>query len=497
MAAKSKAKAVLAIDDAESQLALDMAKMSRDPLSYAIYAFPWEGDELPGHKGPRKWQAEILALIRDHLSNPATRFNPLRIAVASGNGIGKSCLIAMLTSWALDTCEDARVQITANTEPQLRTKTWPEVTRWKSMAITSHWWNIGATSIRIKDESHSDQWRADMVTWNEKNPAAFQGLHNERKRILLVYDEASGIPDSIWEASSGSLTDANTEIIWLAFGNPMRNKGAFRECFAAKSHRWVTRNIDARTVEGTNKEYLQQIIEDEGEDSDIARVRVRGIFPREDMSQFISSDLVKECQNYVPVGYEGLPKIIGVDVARGGEDQTSITLRQGRMVKSLARVRIPDTARIAELVIEKIREYKPDAVVVDADGLGAGTFDHLRYRGYTRGVYEFHGAETAHNPAMYRNRRAEVWGLMRDMMRSGMQIPAGMDFERDLTMVESALDEKGRIQLESKKSIKARGGKSPDFGDSLALTFAVNVRRLEKPKASFAPLPFGENSWMA
>src|ERR1039458_1186404 len=88
------------------------------------------------------------------------------------------------------------------------------------------------------------------------------------------------------------MTDENTEIIWLAFGNPTQNTGRFRECFGKFKHRWKTFQIDSRTVEGTNKEQINKWIDDYGEDSDFVRVRVRGEFPRAGSSQFIASDVV-------------------------------------------------------------------------------------------------------------------------------------------------------------------------------------------------------------
>ncbi|MEI7000490.1 terminase, partial [Klebsiella pneumoniae] len=88
------------------------------------------------------------------------------------------------------------------------------------------------------------------------NTEAFAGLHNERKRIIVVFDEASNIADLVWEVAEGALTDEDTEIIWVAFGNPTRNTGRFRECFRKYRHRWKCAQIDSRTVEGTNKQQL-------------------------------------------------------------------------------------------------------------------------------------------------------------------------------------------------------------------------------------------------
>ena len=174
---------------------------------------------------------------------------------------------------------DCKAVITANTEVQLRTKTWPELAKWYRLALHRHWCNFGATSITARDPKHERTWRCDMVPWSETNTEAFAGLHNQGNRILLVFDEASSINDLVWEVAEGALTDERTEIIWLCLGNPTLSTGCFRECFGRLRHRWHTVQVDSRTVEGTNKEQLAQWIEDYGEDSDFVRVRVRGEFP--------------------------------------------------------------------------------------------------------------------------------------------------------------------------------------------------------------------------
>ena len=159
-------------------------------------------------------------------------------------------------NWAVSTCEDTKVVITANTDTQLRTKTAPEVGKWQRLSITSHWLDVQATSVAARDKDHAKTWRADFVPWSEHNTEAFAGLHNKGKRIVLIFDEASAIADKVWEVAEGALTDEGTEIIWIAFGNPTRNVGRFRECFRRFKHRWKARQIDSRTVEGTNKEQI-------------------------------------------------------------------------------------------------------------------------------------------------------------------------------------------------------------------------------------------------
>ncbi|KKK72357.1 hypothetical protein LCGC14_2904670, partial [marine sediment metagenome] len=279
---------------AELELLDNICRFVEDPLGYIKFIMPWGEGELAECQGPRTWQAEILAAIRDHLQNPETRFQPLLISVASGKGIGKSALVGMISQWAMSTCSDPKVVLTANTEPQLRTKTWPEVNKWFTLALNEHWFNLEAESISIKDPTRKRLWRMDRIAWSENRPEAFAGLHNMGKRIVVIFDEASTIADKIWEVTDGALTDEKTEIIWVAFGNPTRNTGRFKECFGRLKHRWLKFQIDSRTVEGTNKEQIAREVEDYGgEEEDHVKIWVRGLFPSQSSKQFIPSDLVQ------------------------------------------------------------------------------------------------------------------------------------------------------------------------------------------------------------
>lgn len=150
-------------------------------------------------------------------------------------------------------------------------------------------------SVTSSDAAHYDCWRLDALTWSEHNTEAFAGLHNVNKRLIVLFDESSSISDKVWETTEGALTDANTEIIWIAFGNYTRNTGRFHDCFTRDRHRWINKQIDSRDVEGTNKEQLNQWVTDHGEDSDFVRVRVRGIAPKYGISQLISTESLDRC----------------------------------------------------------------------------------------------------------------------------------------------------------------------------------------------------------
>jgi len=230
-----------------------LASYTYNPYGYTLACFPWGEGELETSPGPRAWQKSVLTTIRDHLKNPETRYVPLRIAIASGHGIGTSALVAFIDKWAIGTCPDAKVVITSNTNTQLLTKTAPELAKWYRLAIDSDMWTVKATSMTAKDASSEKTWRTDLIPWSENNAEALAGLHNKERIVVLIFDEASGIADIIWDTAQGALTDERTIIIWLAFGNPTLPTGRFAECFGNKAGYWTHKQIDSRTVEGTNK----------------------------------------------------------------------------------------------------------------------------------------------------------------------------------------------------------------------------------------------------
>lgn len=466
----------------EEELCQEVMETASDPLAFAERFYPWGQGELSNSKGPRKWQRSILGSIRDHLQSKATRFQPCLIAVSSGKGIGKSALVSMVIDWAMSTCGDCKVVVTANTGTQLATKTQPEVSKWTRLSFNSHWWEVKATSITTKQPKHEREWRTDFIPWSKENMEAFSGLHNEGKRLLVIFDEASGIHDTIWANTEGTLTDESTEIIWLAFGNPTRPYGRFRECFGRYAHRWKTFQIDARTVEGTNHDEQARQVADHGEDSYHVRIWIRGEFPLAGADQFIPPADVDRARKNKASSVDGLPKILSCDVARFGDDQSVIGYRQGRKIVILEKLRGKDTAFVGERLIHWKEREKPDAIVIDGDGLGAGTVDHLRFRGFTDRVFEFHGNATPVTPKKYINKRSECWGLLRDWLSEpGSEVPDDPELADDLIGPLYFYNNDGQVCLEQKDDMKERGLHSPDCGDMAAMTFAVKV--IKQPEA--------------
>jgi hypothetical protein len=462
----------------EFELIEDIASFTHNPYGFVMYAFEWGKGELSDFEGPEQWQVEHLKSIGEKLAQGKTNnYEAILEATASGHGIGKSALVAWLIMWSLSTCEDTRGVVTANTENQLKTKTWAELSKWHRLCITKDWFTLTATAIYSADSAHEKTWRIDMVPWSLQNTEAFAGLHNKGKRIIVIFDEGSAISDMIYEVTEGALTDAETEILWLAYGNPTRNTGRFRECFGKFAHRWKGRHVDSRTVKITNKAQIQKWVDDYGEDSDFVRVRVKGEFPRAGSNQFISAEDVDICKGYKAEGYGELAKVLSVDVARFGDDQNVACIRQGRMVQPLIKWRGVDTMQTSARITELYEKELPDMVFIDGGGVGGGVVDRVKQLIPEKKVREINFGGKPNDPAKYFNKRAEMWGTMRDAIIAGIQLPKDSELVDELCAVEYGFTNKQQIQLEKKDDMKKRGLASPDCADALAMSFAENVMK--------------------
>ncbi|MFA5379248.1 MAG: terminase, partial [Dehalococcoidia bacterium] len=425
--------------------------------------------ELADSTGPRTWQAEAFRRIGAKLQDPATRHQPIRIARVSGHDIGKSAFISILCHWGMSTFEDCRVIVTANTENQLRTKTWPEIRKWFRLAINAHWFKTEATSVFARDSNHPD-WRVDAIPWSEHNTEAFQGLHNKGKRIIVIFDEASAIPDKVWDAAEGSMLDEDTEIIWVVFGNGTRASGEFRECFRGKRHRWDNESIDARDVEGTNKRQIEEWLEDNDIDSDFIKVRVRGMFPNQSPRQFFSeADVDAGFRRHLrPEQFEWAPKILTCDPAWEGDDELAIGIRQGLYSKILCVLPKNDNdVEVANILAGFENQEKADAVWIDA-GYGTGIASVGKTQGRNWQVVWFSGKSG--DPGCL-NKKAEMYKRCRDWLKAGGSYD-DKNLHEEFLWPESVPRLDGMLQIEPKDAMKRRGLRSPNRLDQLALSFA-------------------------
>lgn len=473
------------ITKVNDEVLLKLAEFTHDPLGFVLWAFPWgEPGELELHEGPEEWQREILTQLGQGLIDMR---GAIRLARTSGHGIGKSALVAWIILWAMCTCPGCIGVVTANTENQLKTKTWVQLAVWYRRCLTKDMFKMTATALFSVDPDHEKTWRFDMVPWSERNTEAFAGLHNQGRRIVVIFDEASAIPDPIWEVTEGALTDEGTEIIWAVFGNPTRNKGRFRECFAGGkfAKRWHSAAIDSRSVRFTNKKQIAEWIADYGEDHDFVRVRVKGQFPRVDAESFIAFDLARAAVNReIEVQMDHV--VLGVDVGRFGDDPSVIYPRCGRdaVSRPVEIYQKIDTMTLVAAIMRAFHKHNATTVFVDSGGVGGGVVDRLRQlripviavdfgsKSDGSNFYDDHGTK-------YKNKRAEIWGAMRAWLVEGA-IP---EFVRgnettlvdELTGPNYTLTGTEEIQLESKKDMRRRQVPSPNMADALACTFALPV----------------------
>lgn len=483
------------LTEVDQALARELGRYYDDALGFVMFAFPWDTDSsiqlvelvepwksrYPYCKyGPDEWACRFLDDISEEVKKRGfdgkTPVDAIQEAVVSGHGIGKSSMTAWLILWIASTRPYSKGTVTANTSEQLKTKTWAELGKWKNRCITGHWFEYNNTrgNMNLYHKMHKDEWRCDAQTCREENSEAFAGQHAANSTSYYINDEASAIPDIIWEVQEGGLTDG--EPMRFAFGNPTRNTGRFRECSRRFRHRWRTRHIDSRTVAITNKEKLNQLVSDYGEDSDVAKIRVRGIFPSQSAMQFISEADVDAAfgRHLRKDQYDFAPVILTCDPAWTGDDELIISKRQGLASWILKVIPKNDNdVEVAQLLARLEDEHDADAVFVDG-GFGTGIVSAGQTMGRTWQIVWFSGKSP--DPGCL-NLRAFMWKEMRDWLKAGGAIPADDGLRNDLTSPETVPRLDGKIQLESKQDMKDRGLPSPNKADALALSFAYPVAK--------------------
>jgi hypothetical protein len=460
---------------ADDELVKYLAQFCEDPLGFVMAVYPWQkqGTLLENETGPDTWQAEYLTELGKQIKEcHEGKREIVQIATASGHGPGKTCLVAWIIHWFESTYPDAHLNVTANTQAQLSDKTWRELAKWKALAINGHHFEWTATSYRFLGRKETQY--AMAIPWSEHNSEAIAGLHE--KYVGVIFDEASGIANIIWEAISGAMTTPGA--IWLVFGNMTRASGRFFDCFHKERHRWKTFSVDSRTAKKANKKLFQQWIDDYGIDSDYVRVRVRGLPPKQASLQFIATNTVEDAlrREISPDTYRHAAKILSVDVARYGDDSTVFTLRQGLKLFWKKKYRGLNTMEVAQLTARFEDEEEPDAVFVDVVGIGAGVVDRGRQLG--RQWQEHNGAHSS-SDKQFANKRAQCWGEMRWWLEkadmSAIPQEQRQELIDDLTGIEYSYDRVDRLILEKKEDMKARGLASPDNADSLAISFTQKV----------------------
>jgi hypothetical protein len=462
--------------EAESQgllLVEELLAATNSPLTFVTLAFPSIRLE--------KWQRAVLETIGRQLSEnqQLDRWKAVQIGVCSGNGVGKTALLSWIILWSLTTFEETLGVVTAGTEPQLRTRLWGELSKWFVRLPDDLRGQFEMTATAIFNRQAERVWRVDGRPWSERNQEAFSGLHNQGKRVLMIMDEASMIPDPIWRACDGMLNDANTQILWLVFGNGLRLDGRFYQIFPGGRFAglWRTFQVDSREVSITNKESLQEKLDYYGPTSNYARSHILGQFPTAGTTQLIPLDWVEMAAVRETWQHPSDALILGCDVASGhGEDSSVIYIRKGLDGRTYPPRKFPnlDPLQFAYKIAGVASELNADATFVDAGGVGEGTVAKLRELGLQ--VHAVYFAGKPINPdgiTRCANQRSAMWCAMAQWLKAGA-IPNDPELKAQLVGPEYSENAQG-IVLERKEDMKARGLASPDIADACALTFAAPV----------------------
>lgn len=427
---------------------------------------------------PWSIQREILESVRDNK----------RTAVRSCHGSGKTAIAARCVLWFLAAHPHSRVVTTAPTFTQVRDLLWREIAAGVANAPPGFFGEPNLTRLEV-----TPTWFA--VGLSTRTPEHFQGHHAEN--LLLVVDEASGVEESIYEASEGFLTSPGARV--LLIGNPTSTSGTFYRAFHSERALYrtihipaqATPNLTGERVPGpvarslVSAEWVDEKREQWGEDNPMYQVRVEGNFPGAADDQVIGVRQIEDAQKREVEA--GAPVVIACDVARYGSDETVIAVRRGsrvRLAKTYNGRSLMETAgQIVDVARAEWDERTPIRVVVDDTGMGGGVTDRLREQGYT--VDAFNGGSKANEPDLYPNRRSEAWFHFARMVDQ-VDLDTDDQLAADLVAPRYTLDSAGRRVVEKKDVTKRRLGRSPDRADAVLMAFAPEVRM---------GATFGPNLW--
>jgi hypothetical protein len=415
-----------------------------------------------------------------------------KVSVRSGHGIGKSSTAAWVVSWFLETHDFAKVPCTAPTSRQLQDILWGELAKWRRHADEEsarrqeppRFWL--SNLFRLINDSLIDpsakDWGAFARTARKENPESLQGFHGEH--LLYVVDEASGIPEEVFEAAEGALSSPGARVLML--GNPTRTSGTFAASHRHNRGEYTALHFRSQDSPLVDPGYRTRLVSKWGEGSNVVRVRADGEFPLQEDDVLISLELTEPCTTRDKREGEGKRRL-GVDVARLGSDRTVLVVRQGNVVDRIRVFSKQDTMQTVGCILAILEPWRVDEVDVDVIGLGAGVYDRLaelKRQGVIAGeVVPVNVAEKAplvRHPADARPRllRDYLWLEVARWLREEQPVfcaddhGACEDLAGELASVGYGLDSNGCLVVEDKDHMRKRLGMSPDLGDSLCTTFA-------------------------
>lgn len=414
---------------------------------------------------PDEWQQDFLNAVAS---------GERKISIRSGHGVGKSTTASWAMLWFLLTRYPVKVVVTAPTSAQLYDALFAELKRWVKELPQPIQDLLDVKQERIELKASATEAFISARTSRAEQPEALQGVHSDN--VMLVADEASGVPEAVFEAAAGSMSGHNALTILL--GNPVRSSGFFFDTHNRLKDEWWTKRVSCIDSARVSKEYVDDMKSRYGEESNAFRIRVLGEFPKSDDDTIIPMDLLESAKHRDTRAYEDAPIIWGLDVARFGSDSSVLCKRQSNVVHTLERWRNLDLMQLTGAVVAQYEacdhKNRPAEILVDSIGLGAGVVDRLREL-----KLPARGINVSESPAMgatYLNLRAELWHKAKAWLeKRDCKIPNNEDLIGELATVRYTFTSNGKIKIESKDDIRRRGLKSPDMADAFVLTFAADA----------------------
>ena len=435
--------------------AASIARFRKDPTLFVTNILNADPDD---------WQSEVMTAVAR---------GDRGVSIRSGHGVGKTSCLSWLALWWISCHYHAKVVITAPTSAQLHDALLPEAKAWLKQSPAGFMDMFVIRSDRIELAADPERNFISARTSRAEQPDALQGVHAEH--VLLICDEASGVPESVYEAAGGSMSALHASMV-LA-GNPVRSSGYFYDTFHKLSDRWTNFHVSCEKTALVSEEYVDECKLRYGEESNTYRIRVLGEFPKGDDDTVISMDLTEAAINRDVLPTQYSPTAWGVDVARFGSDASALCKRKGNAVTEPVRLwRGLDTMQLTGAIKAEYdtSTEKPEEIFVDAIGLGAGVADRLRELGLP--AYAINVSESPAMGDTYLNLRAELWYKAKGWLEGrDVRLPKDDRLKSELTTLRYTYTSSGKVKIESKADLKKRGVASPDAADAFVLTFASDA----------------------
>jgi len=443
-----------------------MSKASSDAKEFEDFIRLYRGDPVKFvrvvlKESPLPWQEELLRKIAS---------GKRRISVRAGHGVGKSTVCSWAIVWVMCTRFPQKCVMTAPTAGQLFDALFSELKAQINKLPPVLRDSFDVLSDRISLKAAPESSFASARTSSAERPEALAGIHSEN--VLLIVDEASAVPEAVFEAAAGSMSGHSACTILI--GNPTRNSGLFYRTHHELSSDWDTMHVSCLDIPLVSKDFVEQIKATYGEGSNAYRIRVLGEFAIADNDTLIAAELVDAAMTRdVPVDVsDGM--VYGLDVARFGTDRSALCKRKGNVVMEVKSWGGLDLMQLVGAVVNEARTDNPVEICVDTIGLGSGVADRLREMGYN--VRDVNVAESSAMNPNANKLRDELWLSVKDWLGTRtVRIPNDAGLRHELVAPRYSFTSSGKIVVESKDAMKKRGMRSPDLADSLCLTFAGNA----------------------